>query len=171
MDTYPTRSFFGHHPNCDRFQAHRITIGNKTWCAGCFGLLLGSLVSILFMVIYTISSTGLSQSTSVMLLLLGLVLVVLILIETISKSRRAVTHLFFNVLLTPSFFFITMSVTELTGKSFFGLFTILLCALWLDTRVTLSTWSHRSTCSFCQESCKIYAQSTSSVSKSLEAQR
>ena len=157
MDTYQTRSFFGHHPDCERFQAHRITIGNKTWCAGCFGLLLGSLVSILFTVIYATFSTGFSQFFYGLLLFLGLVLVVVIFLETVSKNRLPATHVFFNAMLIPSFFFITMSVTELTGKALFGVFTVLLCVLWLDTRVTLSTWRHRSTCSLCKESCKMYA--------------
>jgi hypothetical protein len=167
----PTRLFSGHHPDCERFQTHRIIVDKKTWCAGCLGLLIGSLLSILLMALYTISSTGLSRFTYGMLLLLGLVLVVVIFLETIIRSTRASTHLFFNGMFIPSFFFITMSVTELTGKSLFGMFSVLLCALWLDTRVTLSTWRHRSTCSRCTEPCKMYARTASSVSKSRESQR
>jgi hypothetical protein len=157
IQQHPTRSFSGHHPDCEMFQTHRIIVDKKTWCAGCLGLLIGSFVSILFMVLYTISSTGFSRFTYGILLLLGLVLVVVIFLETITRSTRASTHLLFNGLLIPSFFFITMSVTELTGKALFGVFTVLLCVLWLDTRVTLSTWRHRSTCNLCKEPCKMYA--------------
>lgn len=155
------RSFYGHHPDCERFQTHRITMNNKTWCAGCLGLLIGSILSILFMVMYMGTSIVQSRSTFFMLFLLGLAVVVFTFIETMSKSKHAVTHLFFNVMLVPSFFVITISITELTGKSIFGVFTVPLCALWLDTRVTLSTWRHRRTCSSCPESCKMYALSTS----------
>jgi hypothetical protein len=159
------RSFSGHHPDCERFQSHRLTLGKTIWCAGCFGLLIGSLISIAFMVIYTISSTSLSRSTYGLLLLLGLLLVLVINLETIAKSKNAVTHLVLNGMLIPGFFFITMSVTELTGKALFGVFTIFLCALWLDTRVTLSRWRHRSICNHCEEPCKMYAQARSNVSK------
>jgi hypothetical protein len=164
MNEQPIRSFSGHHPDCERFQTHRITIGNKTWCAGCFGLLLGALVSIPFMVTYTISSTVLSRFTYDVLLLFGLVLVVVIFLETVSKNRHPATRLFFNAILTPGFFFITMSVTELTGKALYGVFTVLLCFLWLDARVILSTWRHRSTCNACEEPCKMYTRSTTGVS-------
>ena len=171
IQEHPTRSFSGHHPDCERFQTHRIIVDKKTWCAGCLGLIIGSLVSISFMVLYVISSNGLSRFTYGILLLLGLVLVVVIFLETITRSTRASAHLFFNMMLILSFFFITMSITELTGKALFGVFTVLLCVLWLDTRVTLSTWRHRSTCNLCKESCKMYPQAPSSVSRQPEAQR
>jgi uncharacterized membrane protein YciS (DUF1049 family) len=157
----PKQSFSGHHPDCEKFHHHRITIGSKTWCAGCLGLLLGALVSILLMILYTMFSPGFSHIFDSLLLLLGLVLVLVIYLEAIAQGRHAVTHLVFNGMLIPGFFLITMSVTELTGKAFFGVFTVLLCAVWLATRVTLSAWRHRSTCSLCKESCKMYAQAQS----------
>lgn len=163
----PKRSFHGHHPDCDMFQTHRITVNTKTWCAGCLGLLIGSLVSIVFMLMYVLFPIHQSPLIFFMLFLLGLFLIALIFIEIVEGSKHVVAHILFNAMLAPSFFFITMSVTELTGKSIFGVFTILLCALWLSTRVTLSTWRHRLTCSSCRESCKMYAPFATSVERSL----
>ena len=34
----------GHHPNCERFYDHEFQVGNKTFCAGCTGLLIGCLL-------------------------------------------------------------------------------------------------------------------------------
>lgn len=161
----PNRSFSGHHPDCEKFQTHRLTIGEKTWCAGCLGLLVGSVISIFFMILYAVSSPGFSRLLYESFLLIGLVLIVVIFVETIVKNRNSTVHVLFNILLILGFFFITMSVSELTGKGLYGVFTVLLCTVWLNTRVTLSTWRHRSTCSYCNESCKMYAPAWSSVSK------
>ncbi|HVQ00612.1 MAG TPA: hypothetical protein VMT57_03775 [Candidatus Thermoplasmatota archaeon] len=157
-----TRAFSGHHPDCERFQAHRLTIGAKTWCAGCLGLLLGSLVSIFFMMLYVISSPGFSRNMYELLLLLGLILVVVVFLETVLQNRHPIAHVALNAILILGFFFVTMSVTELTGKGLFGVFTVVLCALWLNTRVTLSTWRHQRTCSSCTASCKMYEASSAS---------
>lgn len=167
ISDHPKRSFYGHHPDCERFQNDRIIVRNKTWCAGCLGLSIGSLVSILFMVIYTFASFQQPRFTFLILLLFGLVLIALIFVETVSRKNQPVTHLLLNAMLVPSFFLITISVTELTGKPVFGVFTIILCVLWLDTRIILSKWRHRRTCNSCPESCKMYALSVPSVSKSL----
>jgi len=161
----PIRSFSGHHPDCEKFQAHRLTIGKKTWCSGCLGLLVGSVISIFFMILYAISSPGFSRLLYEAFLLIGLVLIVVIFFETIVKNRNSTVHVLFNILLILGFFFITMGVSELTGKGLYGVFTVLLCTVWLNTRVTLSTWRHRSTCSCCNESCKMYAPAWSSVSR------
>lgn len=163
----PNRSFYGHHPDCERFQTHRVLVKNKTWCAGCLGLSIGSLVSILLMVMYMFASFQQPRFILLILFLFGSVPIALIFLETVSRNNRPVAHLLINAMLVPGFFLVTMSVTELTGKSIFGVFTVLLCTLWLDTRVILSNWRHRRTCSFCPESCKMYGLSTPSVSKPL----
>ena len=167
---HPTRAYSGHHPDCDTFNGHRLTIGTKAWCAGCLGLLLGALISIVIMVIYMISPLGFSRRIYELLVFLGLALVVMIFLETSVKSSHPMTHLSFNVMLILDFFLISMSVTELTGKGLFGVLTVLLCAVWLSTRVTLSTWRHRRTCRSCTTSCKMYTD-VPSVSKQVGAQR
>ncbi len=108
------------------------------------------------MVLYLVASPVLSRSLSQLLFLLGLVCVVIVFFETIAQDRRPTPHLFVNVGLILGFFFITTSVTELTGKGLFGVLTVLLCAVWLNARVTLSTWRHRRTCDTCTASCKMY---------------
>jgi len=36
----------GHHPNCIKFQNHILKIKHKSYCTGCLGLTIGSLISI-----------------------------------------------------------------------------------------------------------------------------
>ena len=47
-------TFKGHHPDCDQFKHHILTVNDKIHCAGCLGLALGSLLSIFLGVIYVI---------------------------------------------------------------------------------------------------------------------
>jgi hypothetical protein len=162
----PRRSFSGHHPDCAKFRTHRLAVRNKTWCAGCLGLLLGSLFSILLTVMYLSAEIKLPRSTYILLFCLGLALVMVTIMETVA-SEQAAAHLFFNAMLVPGFFLITMSVTEVSGKTSFGVITVLLCALWLNTRVTVSAWRNRRTCSLCPEPCKMYKRAASSASRSL----
>jgi hypothetical protein len=158
----PSRAFSGHHPDCSRFDAHRITIGARTWCAGCLGLVVGALGSIVLMALYVAASPAIPRFGSQLLFLLGFVCVIIVFIETLVKNRRPTPHLFFNVALIVGFSLITMSITELSGKGLFGVLAVLLCAVMLSTRVTLSSWRHQRTCDSCTASCKMYDASSAS---------
>ena len=149
------RSFRGHHPDCKTFENHRVIYLDKTWCAGCLGLLIGCLLSIFLMILYVVDSQQ-PPTISRLLFCLGLLLIALVYLEIIRESRHSIIHVLSNALLVLSFFFITTSIVELSGKVEYGFFTILLCILWLDTRIQLSRWRHRRLCSSCPEPCKIY---------------
>ena len=150
------RSFRGHHPDCKTFENHRMIYQNKTWCAGCLGLLIGCLLSIILMILYVVVPFQQPPAISRLLLFLGLLVMALVYLEIILGSRHSIIHVLSNGMLILSFFFITTSIVELSGKVVYGLFTILLCILWLDSRIQLSRWHHRRLCSSCPEPCKIY---------------
>ncbi|MCJ7697938.1 MAG: hypothetical protein MUO73_06380 [Thermoplasmata archaeon] len=150
------RSFRGHHPDCKIFENHTIIHQNKTWCAGCLGLLIGCLLSIILMILYVLVPFQQLPIIPRLLLFLGLLVIALVYLEIILGSRHSIIHILSNGMLVLSFFFITTSIVELSGKSVYGFFTILLCILWLDTRIQLSRWHHRRLCSSCLQPCKIY---------------
>jgi len=150
------RLFRGHHPDCETFENHRMIYQNKTWCAGCLGLLIGCLLSIVLMILYVVVPFQQPPTISRLLFFLGLLVIALVYLEIIRGSRHSIIHVLSNGMLILSFFFITTSIVELTGKVEYGFFTILLCILWLDTRIQLSRWHHRRLCSSCPEPCKIY---------------
>jgi len=150
------RSFRGHHPDCETFENHRITFQKKIWCAGCLGLLIGCLLSIVLMILYVVVPFQQPPTISRLLFFLGLLFIVFVYLEIIRGSRHSIIHVLSNALLVLSFFFITTSIVELSEKVVYGLFTILLCILWLDTRIQLSRWHHSRLCSSCLQSCKIY---------------
>ena len=150
------RSFRGHHPDCKTFENHRMIYQNKTWCAGCLGLLIGCLLSIILMILYVVVPFQQPPTISRLLLFLGLLVMALVYLEIILGSRHSIIHVLSNGLLILSFFFITTSIVELSGKVEYGVYTILLCILWLDSRIQLSRWHHSRLCSSCLQSCKIY---------------
>jgi hypothetical protein len=150
------RSFQGHHPDCKTFENHRTIYRDKTWCTGCLGLLIGCLLSIILMILYVVVPFKQPLMISRLLFFFGLFIIGLVYLEILMDSRYSIIHIVFNGLLVLSFFFITESILELSGKIEYGLYTILLCILWLDTRIQLSRWHHRRLCSSCPEPCKIY---------------
>jgi len=150
------RSFRGHHPDCKTFEKHRMIYLDKTWCAGCLGLLIGCLLSIILMILYVVVPFQQPPIIARLLLFFGLLIIGLVYLEIIIGSRHSIIHVLSNGMLVLSFFFITTSIVELSGKVVYGFFTILLCILWLDTRIQLTRWQHRRLCSSCLQSCKIY---------------
>jgi len=150
------RSFRGHHPDCKTFENHRMIYQNKTWCAGCLGLLIGCLLSIILMILYVVVPFQQPPTISRLLFFLGLLVIALVYLEIIRGSRHSIIHVLSNGMMVLSFFFITTSMVELSGKVEYGLYTILLCILWLDSRIQLSRWHHSRLCSSCLQSCKIY---------------
>jgi hypothetical protein len=150
------RSFQGHHPDCETFENHRWISQNKTWCAGCLGLLIGCLLSSILMILYVVVPLHLSPTIFRLFLFLGLCIIAFVYLEIIQKRHHANIHVLSNGMLVLSFFFITISIIELLGKVEYSLYTILLCMLWLDTRVQLSRWHHSRLCRSCLQSCKTY---------------
>jgi hypothetical protein len=150
------RSFQGHHPDCKTFEQHRTIFHHKIWCAGCFGLLIGCVLSIFLMIFYVVVPFEQPPTISYVLLFLGLLFIAFVFLESIAESRHSSIHILSNGMLVLSFLFITISIVELSGKVMYGLFTILLCILWLDTRIKLSHWHHQRLCTSCRQPCKMY---------------
>ena len=153
------RLFRGHHPDCSPFQYHTIQINGTTICAGCLGLTIGLFGAIISMIVYTITDIQQTKILSFLLLLLGLIFVLLVYIEIFYRSGSPILHVFLNSLMPLGFSLITIAVVGFTGEPLYGLFSILLCFLWLDTRIHLSKWRHKSICALCPESCKRFLKS------------
>lgn len=150
------RNRIGHHPDCVVFNHHRIMIKQKSWCAGCVGLLIGCLLSSGLMILYLLDLFEFNVSLSRLLFFSGLGTLFVVYIEILLGSRSALIHIIVNIMLILGFFLITIGVLQLTAEVINGFFTLLLCILWLDTRIVLSQWRHSRLCSICQEPCKTY---------------
>ena len=83
----PMRKRRGHHPDCNQFQNHTLRIKNKTLCAGCFGLSIGSLISIFLMLSYIIIAGEQPLPISHFLIFPGLIMVGLAHVEILSPDK------------------------------------------------------------------------------------
>lgn len=147
--------FRGHHPNCRKFNNHIINTKKKVYCAGCLGLALGSIISILLMSIYIFILDKL-QSIFYLSLPIGFIMIIIIYSEITLSIRKPIIHVISNIFLVISFLIIVISILEITGNIIYGLIGVLLSFLWLDTRVQLSILQHTFICKDCNKFCKIY---------------
>jgi hypothetical protein len=150
------RTFRGHHPDCKTFDTHRLMYKGKTWCVGCFGLFIGCLISIFLMSLYVLLPFQQPRFILHLMVFLGTFVIMLVYLEVVRRNQHLLMHVLTNGMLVLSFFMITIGIVELSGKGEYGLFTILLCMLWLDTRIRLSKWHHSRLCDSCTEPCKVY---------------
>ena len=146
--------FKGHHPNCQGFSDHTIKVKDKTYCAGCLGLFIGSSINIVLIVLYLTFYNIIIDFR--ILLLIGLILVMVLFFIFIFMKRKPLSRVVTNAIFMLSFFFIIISILEITGSFVFGLLAGLLCFLFVDTRIKISKWTHVKICRNCEKDCKRY---------------
>lgn len=150
------RRMTGHHPDCEEFNGHVMEFMGRTVCSGCTGLALGSVVAIIFTIAYIALQVNADAWILYVFLIVGILLVALSLTDIILSLGKAGLHNHFNIFLVIGFFFVVVSVHQLTGSAAFGLIAIIISFLWLDTRIQLSSKRHRDICMACDQSCKAY---------------
>lgn len=150
------RSFKGHHPDCNNFKNHIILIKNKPRCTGCLGLIIGAIVSILLIILYQIIPLKLSINIYYILFIIGIIILFLVYGEILFLKRNRFLHIILNSLLILSFLIITLSILEITKNSIYAIITLILCILWLNTRIIISNQQHHRICNSCNKECKSY---------------
>ncbi len=151
-----TRKYKGHHPDCGNFQSHTIETKNKTLCAGCLGLSIGSIISIVLTIIYMVIIREKTATGFCYVVFLGLIIIGFAYVEIMLPIRHAVVHVISNIFLVLSFFLVTISIFEITGNKIYGMLGVIISFLFLDTRIQLSNWQHARICESCSETCKVY---------------
>jgi hypothetical protein len=143
-DGMPRRTRVGHHPDCERFDGHRLRRGESALCAGCTGLAAGSI------------AFGLDDAWARALLYGGIALVLADLVTDIVPDRPAAAHAALDALMVVGAFMAALGTLWSTRSLGYGLLAVLVAVMWVDTRVTLSAWRHVDTCGRCPEDCKAY---------------
>lgn len=146
----------GHHPLCSNFQNHTISYNGKISCAGCLGLAMGCVISILLMVLYLILLSYLTLTHFILFLSIGLIIIVFSYIETVIPQRTGASHVVSNVLLVIGLFLVVAGIFGTAKSPLIGAFAVLFSFLWLDTKVELSNWNHEKICRNCSKTCKAY---------------
>jgi hypothetical protein len=141
----------GHHYACGKFSAHTIQVNGRVICAACTGLSLGALGALFGTAIYFFAEREYGQ-IGFFAVVLGVVAMVLGFLQL--KSEGFVRMLL-NMLFVLGAFLILAGMDGLKGSLLVDLFSIVLTAFWIFTRILLSQWDHWKTCRRCSISCKI----------------
>ncbi len=141
------RVIHGHHSDSCRFSNHEIRLGEKRICAGCLGLLAGSLIAIIITVTQATQSIPIPPQLGYIglaFVLAGLAYSVMI------PGSPPVLRTVLNALLVTGFALIYLVLPSERGL---GLMGISLGIFWMYTRIRLSRWSHGRLSASCDEPC------------------
>jgi len=146
----------GHHPDCEKFYNHILTIRNNSYCTGCFGLSIGFIISIFLSTFYIIYRLQYPKFMLLIGFICGLILIEFVYLETIVNKNNRIIHIISNALLINSLFILIVTVYELTAKIQYGFIALLFSFLFIDTRIHLSKRKHKLICTDCANMCKMY---------------
>lgn len=146
-DVLSIRVIHGHHSDCSGFSNHEIRLGEKRICAGCLGLLAGSLMAIIVTVTQAIQSIPVPPQSG----LLGLAFIAAgLAYSVLIPGSPPVLRTALNAFLVTGFALVYLVLTSVRGL---GLMGISLGIFWMYTRIRLSRWSHERLCAGCDEPC------------------
>jgi hypothetical protein len=133
----------GHHPSGSELTKHELLVRGRSYCATCYGLLTGAVVSLTIMTAFAVSgwqgwvgtySAYLAYYVGVAAVITGLLQPLVL--ELGAKARFVLAFVF--VVGTS----LMLLATELlTANLMADLFVILLAIFWLLSRISLSHWS------------------------------
>lgn len=144
------RFVHGHHPACGEFGGHELAFRGKSFCAGCTGLLIGSVSAVALATLYFVYDHRLPTVSGYF----GLVFVILGLLYNIPlEGGPPLLRTALNVLFVIGFALILVSVDG-AGDIGVDLFAIGLFVYWMFTRIQISRWRHDRICRGCDEPCE-----------------
>jgi len=135
----------GHHPDCEKFSDNRITIRGSVFCAACSGLLIGAIVAMVGIVLFSLDFLSL-ESGSVWVLVAGEVLMLVGLAQTKFSCyvKMAVNALF----VVGSY--ISLIAVDLAAQSLLvDAYMLGLICFMLWFRILLSDWNNKRVCLAC----------------------
>lgn len=136
----------GHHPDCEKFSANRITIGGSVFCAACSGLLIGAIAAMVVIVLFSLGFFVLGTG-SLWVLVSG---EVMMLVGLAQIKMRGYVKMGVNALFVVGSC-ISLVVADLTAQSLLVdayVLGLIVFALWL--RILLSEWNNKKICAECR---------------------
>ncbi len=140
----------GHHPNCDHYTSHVLHLHNKSYCAGCLGLMIGAIVGIggsmplLF---------GFSPPYADVWLWAGAGFVVLGILQHQLSFNNGWVHFILNICFVIGPLLQLQALFTLNPSLTVEAYFIALIIFWIITRITLSQLEHAWICQNCTKTC------------------
>jgi len=142
--------FRGHHPSCGNFWSHTFEIGNETFCAGCFGLALGGILSLVGTILYFFADIP-PIGGYLFVFWAGFVGVACGLLQYhLFRYGGSLTHAFVNIIFVLGAFLLLVGADGLTRSLQTAIYILTLNVFWIYTRIELSRWNHGAICSKCE---------------------
>lgn len=147
----PSYPRHGHHPDCENYASHVLSLHNKRYCAGCLGLMIGAIVGIggsiplLF---------GLSLSQPDILLWTGAGFIVLGILQHQLSFNNNWIHFLLNIVFVLGPLLQLHALFTLNPSLTIELYLLTLIIFWIITRITLSQIEHARICQTCTKPCK-----------------
>lgn len=137
-----------HHPSCENYVTHILSIGSMKFCATCSGLLVGAILALLGTGLYFFGS--LSIGDPAILVLTGAAGVSLGLLQAaLPKFSVGLTRFFASIFFVFGTFLMLASIDIAVKNTSIALFFVVLSIVWILTKISLSQRDHKSTCSNC----------------------
>jgi hypothetical protein len=152
-----TLVFRGHHPDCENFGAYVFRIGERVFCAGCTGLILGAALSLLGVVPYFFLNLPF-WSNYFLVFWIGFVGISCGLLQYhLFNWGKSSVHLSLNSFFVFGVFLLLVGVDAITQSLIVDSYLIGLSIFWLYTRILLSQLDHEKICTACHvEECEFH---------------
>jgi hypothetical protein len=137
----------GHHPVCDKFSQHIVQLFGKEYCAGCLGMRLGAVISLLALASYLILDVNVN--IAIILFWSGVLMVAASLLQNAIFTTPRGIRLLSNIAFVLGTWGILVGINEINGSIALNLYFFTLIFYWLLTRMILSQWKHQKICSSC----------------------
>ncbi len=137
--------FKGHHPDCKEFLGNRITVRVSVFCAACSGLLIGAIIAIVGIALFSLGFFNF-VSRNLWVLAFG---EVLMLVGLAQIKMHGYVKLTANALLVVGSS-ICLIVADMVGQSLLVdafMLGMIVFILWF--RISLSEWNNKRTCMKC----------------------
>jgi len=137
--------FKGHHPTCKEFSGNRITIRGSVFCSACSGLLIGAIVALVGIVLFSLGFFNFGSSF----------LWVLVFGEVLMLVGLAQIKMHGYVKLTANALFVVGSslcliVSDMVGQNLLiDAYSLGIIVVMLWFRILLSEWNNKRTCLKC----------------------
>lgn len=130
----------GHHSPGPEAMLHEMQVGAKRYCATCFGLLTGAVMSLAFVVTYALSGWPeyVGGGAPYVLYSAGVVGVLLGFVQVLASGIRAWTRFMLSASFVIGTAFMLVATDVITADFLADVFVIALAVFWLLSRLGLS---------------------------------
>ena len=139
----------GHHPDCGRFPGHTVRLGDRVFCAGCSGLVLGAVLALLGL-ISGVYPLGYEAGFWIGVFFVGLGLA-----QHLIDLGSGWVHLLLNTLLVVGDWLMFEAIQSINLGFLVSAYFLTVTVFWIFARIRASQWVHVGVCSDCSEPCML----------------